>query len=318
MTPGGDLASGDDRGTGPPGLAGAADVSPPGPGEAWTVLRLIRWSGRYLEGKGVERGRLDAEHLLAEALETERLQLYLEFDRPLTREELDAFRPLLLRRADREPLQHILGRTTFRELELRTDARALIPRPETEVLVQAVLEWARDEAAAERALDVGTGTGAIALSLALEGPFLRVVATDRSPEALALARENRERAGLKDHVELREGDLYGPVGEDEVFDAVVSNPPYVARGEGPELQAEVRDWEPGEALYAGPVGTEVIRDLVAGAPSVLRSGGLLAMEIGEVQGEAVREIVREAEDFGKPEIRRDLAGKERILLALRR
>lgn len=297
------------------------DASPPGPGEAWTVLRLIRWSGAYLEGKGVEGGRLDAEHLLARALGTERLQLYLEFDRPLSREELDAFRPLLLRRAEREPLQHILGRTAFRELVLVTDARALIPRPETEVLVQAVLDWAGEEAGAGKgltALDVGTGSGAIALSLALEGPFRRVVATERSEEALALARENAEGAGLEERVDLRPGDLFGPVAEEGPFDAVVSNPPYVAREEEPELPPEVREWEPREALIAGPEGTEVIRRLVEGAPPHLRSGGLLALEIGAGQGVEVRRIVEDAGGYREPEIRRDLAGRERILLAVRR
>lgn len=297
------------------------DASPPGPGESWTVLRLIRWSGDYLEDKGIESGRLDAEHLLARALDTERLQLYLEFDRPLSREERDAFRPLLLRRAEREPLQHILGRTGFRELELVTDRRALIPRPETEELVQAVLEWAREDAGSGEgltALDVGTGSGAIALSLALEGPFRGVVATERSEEALELARENAARAGLEEGVTLRRGDLFEPAADEAPFDVVVSNPPYVARGEVAELPAEVRDWEPRQALVAGPEGTEVIRRLVEGAPPLLRSGGLLALEIGAGQWEEVRRIVEGEGSYRDCEIRRDLAGRERILLALRR
>lgn len=294
-------------------------VEPPGPAEPWTVLRLLRWSGGYLEDRGVEGGRLEAEHLLAEALDTERLRLYLEFDRPLTPEELDAYRPLLLRRARREPLQHVVGYTRFREVELRTDARAMIPRPETEILVGAVLEWVeRREMEEVAGVDVGTGTGAIALSLLREGPFRRIVATDRSEEALSLARENAERLGATDQVAFRRGDLFGALGEAERFDVVVSNPPYVARGDAADLEPEVREWEPEDALFAGPEGTEVVAALVSGAPSHLRPGGLLALEIGAEQGERARELVRGRGAYEEPEIRRDLAGRERILLAVRR
>lgn len=294
-------------------------VSPPGPGERWTVLRMIRWSGRYLEEKGIEGGRRDAEHLLAEALALDRLELYLQFDRPLDDAELAAFKPLLLRRAEREPLQYVLGHTGFRELELTVDSRALIPRPETEVLVQAVLEWAREREDGEMvALDVGTGTGAIALSLALEGPFRKVVATDPSTDALELAAENREAAGLTDAVELRPGSGYGPVNDGERFDVVVSNPPYVAEDEAATLEPEVREWEPRDALFAGPDGTEVLEDLAGRAEEMLREGGLLALELSPGQGEAIAARVRETEAFGEPTLRKDLAGRERILLAVRR
>jgi len=207
--------------------SGAAEPegdTPPAP-DRWTILGMIRWATEYLEGKGVTEARLDAEHLLAESLGVERLQLYLQFERPLTPEELAAFKPLLLRRAAREPLQYILGRTPFREIELKTDGRALIPRPETEVLVQEVLDRTagRDGLSA---LDLGTGTGAIALSLAVEGGFDRVVATDVSAEALDLARDNAGLLGLiasetddaepverpeprEVEIESREGDLFG-------------------------------------------------------------------------------------------------------------
>lgn len=307
-----------------PSVARDEPVTPPPPGEPWTVLRMIRWSGRYLREKGVEEGRLDAEHLLAESLGLSRLELYLQFDRPLTAEELADFKPLLLRRADREPLQHVLGHTGFRELDLKVDARALVPRPETEELVEAVLEWAGDgvdvgeEDDGPRALDVGTGSGAIALSLALEGPFRQVVATDSSEDALALAAENRARAGLEDVVELRRGCLFDPVRAGERFHVVVSNPPYIARGDAETLAPEVRDWEPGSALFAGSDGLEVLRPLVRGAPDVLRSEGLLALEIGMDQARLVTNLIRETEAFADPTVRRDLAGRDRILLAVRR
>lgn len=299
------------------GPRAAADVEV---GEPWTVLRMIRWSGEYLEGKGVERGRLDGEHLLAHVLGLSRLQLYLQYERPLGADELAAYKPLLLRRAAREPLQYILGRASFRELELRSDRRALVPRPETERLVQEVLDWAEARARREpssgglSALDVGTGTGCIALSLAREGPFTRVVATDASREALALAEGNARDTGLEDVVELVAGRLFEPVAG-ERFDVVVSNPPYVAESDRAGLEPEVAEWEPPGALFAGPDGLDVLRELVAGAPDHVAPGGLLAMEVGLGQAEAVRSLVRATGAFEEPLVRRDLSGRPRMVLA---
>ena len=284
-------------------------------GESWTILRMILWSAEYLKNKGVETGRLDAEWLLAAALGVDRLQLYLKYDRPLSSEEREAFKPLLRRRAGREPLQYIIGRTGFRELELKTDPRVLIPRPETEVLVQEVLDWA--SAGAESVWDMGTGAGAVALSLAAEGTWTRVVATDVSPEALSVAADNAERYDLGGHVEFREGSLFEPLGEGERFDVIVSNPPYIAEGEKGELQPEVRDWEPPEALFAGEDGLDVIRQLVAGAPKHLLSGGLLALECGLGQAEGIAADVQATGAFGAVRIRADLTGRPRFVTAER-
>lgn len=287
-------------------------------GQVWTVLRLMQWSGEYLEEKGVERGRLDAEHLLAHVLGVKRLQLYLQYDRPLDRAELDRFRPLLRRRAEREPLQYILGHAAFRELELTVDRRVLVPRPETEILVDEVLAWARGHGGGElEAVDLGTGSGAIALSLALEGPFARVVATDVSADALAVARDNARSAGLEGRVEFREGPLFAPLGPDETFDVVVSNPPYVAEADAASLEPEVGVWEPSLALFGGPDGMAVIRELVAGAGALLREGGLLALEIGAGQAGLVVVAVEETGAYGDVRVRRDLAGRERVVLATR-
>lgn len=284
-------------------------------GESWTILRMILWSAEYLKNKGVETGRLDAEWLLAAALGVDRLQLYLKYDRPLSSEEREAFKPLLRRRAGREPLQYIIGRTGFRELELKTDPRVLIPRPETEVLVQEVLDWA--SAGAESVWDMGTGAGAVALSLAAEGTWTRVVATDVSPEALSVAADNAERYDLGGHVEFREGSLFEPLEEGERFDVIVSNPPYIAEGEKGELQPEVRDWEPPEALFAGEDGLDVIRQLVAGAPKHLLSGGLLALECGLGQAEGIAADVQATGAFGAVRIRADLTGRPRFVTAER-
>lgn len=281
--------------------------------KTWTLLELLRWTAGYLAQKSVPEPRLTAELLLAGVLGLRRLDLYLQYDRPLRADELAEFKARLRRRLRREPLQYIEGEAAFRELRLRVDARVLIPRPETEVLVDEVLRWAAGRGALE-AVDIGTGSGAIALSLATEGRFVRVVATDVSTDALAVARENQRRTAPGASVEFREGAGYAPLG-DERFDVIVSNPPYIALGEAGSLAPEVREWEPAGALFAGETGLEVIRELVAGAPAHLRPGGLLALEIGAGQAAAVADLVRSVPGFAAPRIRRDLAGRERIVLA---
>jgi release factor glutamine methyltransferase len=288
------------------------------PGDPWTILRMILWSAEYLTEKGVEAGRLDAEWLLSTALGVDRLQLYLQYDRPLSPEEREAFKPLLRRRASREPLQYIIGRSAFRQLELKTDPRVLIPRPETEVLVQEVLDWA---SAAGKSLgrvwEMGTGTGAVALSLAVEGACTTIVATDSSPDALSVAADNAERYDVSGLLEFREGSLFEPLEEGEEFDVIVSNPPYIAEGEKGELQPEVRDWEPPEALFAGEDGLDVIRQLVAGAPEHLLAGGFLALECGLGQAERIATDLNGTGAFAAVRIRPDLTGRPRFVIAER-
>ena len=288
------------------------------PGDPWTILRMILWSAEYLTEKGVEAGRLDAEWLLSTALGVDRLQLYLQYDRPLSPEEREAFKPLLRRLASREPLQYIIGRSAFRQLELKTDPRVLIPRPETEVLVQEVLDWA---SAAGKSLgrvwEMGTGTGAVALSLAMEGACTTIVATDSSPDALSVAADNAERYDVSGLVEFREGSLFEPLEEGEEFDVIVSNPPYIAEGEKGELQPEVRDWEPPEALFAGEDGLDVIRQLVAGAPEHLLAGGFLALECGLGQAERIATDLNGTGAFAAVRIRPDLTGRPRFVIAER-
>lgn len=276
---------------------------------------MIRWTEEYLAGKGFHNARRNADLLLAGVLGLKRLDLYLQHDRPLTPEELAEYRDRLRRRARREPLQYIDGTAAFRDLVLTVDRRVLIPRPETERLVQEVLDWSAGRTDL-RAVDVGTGSGAIALALATEGPFARVVATDVSADALALARENHGRSAPDAPVEFRPGDLLEPL-RGETVDVVVSNPPYIGDEEAPSLDTEVRDWEPAQALFAGTGGLDVIRRLVPQAARVLAPGGLLAMEIGERQGAAVCAIIQETNAFGAPRVRPDLAGRDRFVLAER-
>lgn len=275
------------------------------------------WSADYLEQKGVERARLDAEYLLAHVLGIGRLEMYLQHERPLEPAELDAFRPLLKRRAAREPLQYVLGRQAFRDLDLEVGPGVLIPRPETEHLVEVVLRWARDRGGELTALDVGTGSGAIALALLTEGPFERIVATDASSAALAVAERNRQATGVGGRLDLRSGAYFDPVAPGERFEVVVSNPPYVAEGERGALAPEVAEWEPAEALFAGADGLEALRRIVAGAPAVLHDCALLALEVGDGQAEAVAALVRNAREYDGVEVHTDLAGKERIVSATR-
>jgi len=282
----------------------------------WTVLKLIEWSGQYLEEKGVERGRLDAEHLLAHAMSTTRLDLYLQYDRLLSGLELDQYRPLLTRRARREPLQYILGRAGFRNLELEVDQAVLIPRPETEILVDEVLQWVSENKLKNPvALDIGTGSGAIALSLVHEGPFSRVVATDTSSVALEVATRNSLMSGFSDRVDFRLGKFYEPLTVGEVFEVIVSNPPYVADGEAQDLEPEIREWEPGAALYAGPDGLAALRRIATGVGPYLKPGGLLALEVGLGQATYIMELLENTGKFRTVRVCRDLSGCERVVLA---
>jgi release factor glutamine methyltransferase len=264
-----------------------------------TLGEVLRLSAEYLGGKGVESPRLDAELLLAKALALSRLDLYLHHDRPLTEQERAAIRELVRRRGEREPLAYVLGDWGFRRLTLKTDARALVPRPETEIVVERCLELLRG-IEAPRVLDVGTGTGAIALAIADEHPGARVTALDASPEALALARENAEATGIA--IELVEGDaLQGlPPGP---FDLVVSNPPYVLAHE--ELPPEL-EHEPALALLAdGQTGA-----IAEHARAVLH--GPLVLEAHADGAEQVAALLRSL-GYGAVRIGEDMAGRERVV-----
>jgi release factor glutamine methyltransferase len=298
------------------GNVAAAARGPEQSPEAWTVLRLMLWSADYLGRKGVERARLDAEYLLAHVLGVGRLEMYLQHERLLEASELDAFRPLLKRRAGREPLQYILGRQAFRDLDLEVGPGVLIPRPETEQLVDVVLVWARARAReGMSALDLGTGSGAIALSLLTEGQFARVVAIDASAAALTIAARNRDAVGVGERLELLEGTYFDALEPGELFDVVVSNPPYVAQGQRDELLPEVAAWEPAEALFAGPDGLDALRCVVRGAGPRLRPEGLLALEVGDGQAEAVRALIQGCRGFREIQVHGDLAGRQRIVTA---
>lgn len=279
------------------------------------VLDVSRKAAGVFEARGFEQARLESELLLAGVLGLKRLDLYLQHDRPLTPDELERYRAAVRRRLKHEPVQYILGTAAFRHLELHVDRRVLIPRPETELLVGAVLDWSRSRAAGGTVLDIGTGSGAIALSLAGEGEYDRIVASDASADALDVARDNAVRLQLADRIDFREGSLFDVVRDGERFAVIVSNPPYVAESARAALSADVIDYEPAVALFAGMDGLAVIERIVAGAATRLRAGGLLALEIAPDQGAAVLECLARVGTYGDARVERDLTGRERLVLA---
>ena len=277
---------------------------------AETAINLARKAAQHMQQLGIEQSRLDAELLLADVLGINRLELYMQFDRPITEAELEKFRGYVRRRLKREPVQYIVGQAAFRKMVLQVDRRVLIPRPETEQLVEQVIQWARARDVSS-ALDIGTGSGAIALSLATEAS-LRVVATDVSRDALALAQSNAER--LTARVEFRCGATWSPIAADERFDIIVSNPPYIGEVERESLAPEVREWEPSNALFSGAAGLDVIGEIVRGAPRHLKAGGLLALEIGAAQASQVMALIESTKSYTDARVAQDLAGRDRIVL----
>ena len=293
--------------------------------ERWTIRRVLEWTRGYLERKGDDKARLAAEWLLCHATGLTRMELYLDYDRPLTPDELALMHAGIERRATGEPLQYVTGEMPFRHIVLRCERGVLIPRPETEVLVDAALEGvdaARlgGSGRVARVLDLCTGTGCIALSIAKERPETVVVATDLAPEAVALAERNSRALGLDGWVDVLECDLASAVAPEFLgtFDVLVSNPPYIPTdvlvGQVPP---EVRDFEPALALDGGADGLDVFRRILGLAPGALRSGGMLAVELFEESLDDAAKLVREQGGWASVEVREDLTRRPRILVAIR-
>jgi release factor glutamine methyltransferase len=267
----------------------------------------------FFEERGVPNPKLDTDILIAHSLGIKRLDLYLDMERPLTEAQLAELRPLVKRRASREPLQHIVGTTEFCGLTLKVDKRALIPRHETEELVEMIVEQLAAPPA--RILDLGTGTGALALALASKYPEAEVTATDRSSEALALATENARELGLGERVRFLEGNWWSPLPNEASFELIVSNPPYLSEAEMQTAEPEVVDHEPHSALVAGVDGLDDFRILLEGAPKYLSEGSLLAMETGIEQSGALSEMAVSVGLSGKS--LEDLSGRFRFFFARR-
>ena len=274
------------------------------------ILEVIQKTVPYFEKAGIESPRLTIELLLAHVLKKKRLQIYLEFEREVDEATLEILRGLVKRRVAGEPLQYVTGEAEFCGLKLAVDRRVLIPRPETELLVEVVA--ARQPATV---VDVGTGSGCIALALAQRLPAAEVTAVDVSADALAAAKANASRYDFKNFTRLLQSDLLSIFPDSFTVDAIVSNPPYIASGELAQLPREVKDFEPAQALFAGVDGLEVIRRLVLEAKRFLSPTGFVALEIGAGQCAAVTQLFESA-GYQVAQVEKDLQGHERVIVAV--
>jgi release factor glutamine methyltransferase len=286
----------------------------------WTILAVLQWAQNYLHTKGISEPRAGAEVLLAHCLHCSRLELYLRHDQPLSEDELSCYKQALKRRLAFEPTQYITGHQEFWSLDFLVSPVVLIPRPETELLVEAVLQHLRQpgqHAVAPRILDIGTGSGILAVTLATELSQAEVTAVDRSAEALAMARENARRHGVEPRIGWVLGNLVEFLGAQAEFDVIVSNPPYVPTAEWERLPPDIKNFEPRLALDGGPDGLKVIRALMPAAAMRLAPGGLLALEVGQGQAEAVSQIMADQRLLTPATIIPDYQRIGRVVLARR-
>lgn len=256
----------------------------------WTILEVLKWTSRYFQGKGISNPRTDAEVLLAHALGVERIDLYLRYDQPLTADERAVYREFVRRRASGEPVQYITGHREFWSLDFEVTPDVLIPRPETEVLVEIAIKYLK-ERRFRRVVDIGTGAGVIAVALAHEIDGISVLATDISSSAINVARRNAVKHGVADRIRFIVMNLFESLLPDVKFDVIVSNPPYVSSEEYRKLDREIKNFEPSIALLGGADGLDVVRRLIVQGISYLTTGGFLFIEIGYGQAEAVRDFV---------------------------
>lgn len=282
--------------------------------ESWTVLELLNWSADYLEKKGIENSRRNVEELLCLTLKCERLDLYLKFEMPLKSQELEAYREYFKRRVNREPLQYILGETDFYNSKIKLHKKVLIPRPETELLVERVLEKIDFlDLESTKILDIGTGSGCIAISLAFELPGSQVLGIDISEDAVSLAKENAILNEVSNAKFILRNALETPR-KTNIFDFVVSNPPYIESSEIPKLMPEVKDFEPILALDGGEDGFDFYREVIPNCRLLLKEKGFVFFEVGYTQAQKLKEILSES-GFEKVEIFSDFNGIERIVVA---
>jgi len=280
-----------------------------------TVLEAIQKSTDFLVKKDVESPRLQTELLLAHLLKMPRMKLYLNFDRVLTATETDALRDLVKRRGLREPLQHIVGSTSFCGYEIAVNRHALVPRPETELLAESGWQFLSTlNSQPSTCLDFGTGTGCIAIAVAAKSPAAKVTALDVSADALALAKENAARNNVAERIEFVQGDGFSALPASATFDLIVSNPPYIASAEIETLDPEVRDFDPRTALDGGADGLDFYRRLAAQAKPFLKSGGKLMCEFGDGQAPAIQDIFT-AEKWIVEAVKDDYSQRARILIA---
>ena len=290
--------------------------------EAWTVRRILEWTAGFFTRKGIDAPRLSAELLLSHVLAAPRIKLYTEYDRPLSDAELARMRGLVQRAAEEEPIAYLTGRAHFFNLEFEVTRDVLIPRPDTETLVENVLQTVRHVSGLEapRVIDLCTGSGCIAAAVAQRLKLATVVATDISAAAVAVARRNMDRLGLGGRVAVEQGDLFAPLArmvDARPFDLVLANPPYIRTADIAGLDRGVREYEPAQALDGGADGLDLHRRILAEAPDRLVPGGRVFLEIAFDQGDPARELAAGFGAFGDVRILRDFGGRDRVLTAQR-
>ena len=281
----------------------------------WHVLELLEWTTSFFDKHNIPNPRLDAEVLLGHLLDKSRLQLYLHFDMPVFQNDLTVLRELIKRRIARTPISYLTNHKEFMSLDFYIDERVLIPRPETEFIVETVLNATNSHP--QRILEIGTGSGNIAISLAVNMPDCEIIATDISNDALAVAKKNRDTHNCEERITLIQGDLYEPIHSQGTskFNWIVSNPPYVASVENNNISPDVYKYEPHIALFAGNDGLAIIRKLIAEAPKFLLPEGQLILEIGDKQSEQVKELLYAQSEYKNYKLKNDYAGIERVVVA---
>ena len=287
--------------------------------DPWTIRRLLDWTTDYLKSNGSDTARLDAEVLLANVRKCQRIMLYTAYDEVATDDARAAFRDLVRRRAEGEPVAYLVGYREFFSLDFKVDASVLVPRPETEYIVTTLIDLAKERASelpAPRILDIGTGSGILAVCGAKHVESASLVATDICPKALQIAKANAEKHDVADRIEFVASDVFSNLPADQMFDFIISNPPYIATSDS-TVEANVTKHEPNIALFAGDDGLGVIRRIVAESATRLNADGYLIMEIGETQSETVKDLLLATGDFGEPNLVKDQAGLPRVVVAQR-
>ena len=286
----------------------------------WTIQKLLNWTTEYLTNKDVDSPRLSAELLLSHALGLKRIELYTQFDKQVPQQQLDKLHGLVKRAGLHEPVAYLTGKTEFYLLELDITGDCLIPRPETELLVQRAIEFLRTRSGIQYVCDLCTGSGCIAVAIAKNVPDARVTATDISAAVLEVAAINAEKHLLTDQIQLLCGDLFEPIIQQldvNQFDLIVCNPPYVSTAEYEMLDKNVKDYEPESALLAGADGLDIYRRIIKKVDDFLKPGAALILEIGYAQGPAVRELLEQTGAFVEIKIEKDLHDNDRVVTAIK-
>ena len=288
--------------------------------DTWTIQKLLNWVTEYLSTKGIESARLSSEMLLSHALGLKRIDLYTQFDKQVPQQQLDKLHEMVKRAGLQEPVAYLTGKTEFYSLELDITADCLIPRPETELLVQRAIELLRTRSGIQYVCDLCTGSGCIAVAIAKNFSEARVTATDISAAVLEVAAINAEKHRLTDHIQLLCGDLFEPIIQQldvNQFDLIVCNPPYVSTAEYEILDKNVKDYEPESALLAGADGMDVYRRIIKKVGEFLKPGAALMLEIGHAQGPAVRELLEKTSVFAEIKIEKDPHDNDRVVTAIK-